>query len=250
MGVLDGKIALITGAGRGFGLAIAERFAEEGADLALHYRASRDACEAIVARVRDAGRRAVALQADLTDAGAIEAMVVRALDELGRIDILVNNAGVLYRGPFVESPEGEWQADIAVNVFGTLRVTKAVLPHMIARQSGRIVNLSSQLAPGGSAGSAVYAGSKAFVLTWSKSLAREVGPYNINVNVIGPGSIVTDMNKDLYPTPEAEAERAASLPLQRMGSPRDVAECALFLASDAGNFMTGQMLVTNGGAVI
>lgn len=250
MGVLDGKVALITGAGRGFGLAIAERFADEGADLALNYRASQANCDALAERTRAAGRRAASVQADITDGAAVDAMVATILDRFGRIDILVNNAGVMYLAPFVESSEDAWRAEMEVNVFGTLRMTRAVLPGMIARRSGKIVNLSSQLALIGWDRAAVYAGGKGFILTWSKSLAREVGRYNINVNAIGPGSIITDMNRDVYPTPEAIERRAAELPLRRLGSPRDVAESALFLASDAGSFLTGQMLGPNGGNVM
>jgi NAD(P)-dependent dehydrogenase (short-subunit alcohol dehydrogenase family) len=247
---LAGKVALITGAGRGFGLAIAERFAEAGADLALNYRASKDACDALAARVREQGQRAIALQADISDAPAVDAMVEQVIGEFGRVDVLVNNAGMMYLAPFVETDEAVWRAEMEVNVFGTMRVTRAVLPHMIAERSGKIVNLSSQLALIGWDRAAVYAGGKGFILTWSKSLAREVGRYNINVNVIGPGSIITDMNREVYPTPEAVERRAAELPLRRLGSPRDVAECALFLATDAGGFLTGQMLGPNGGNVM
>jgi NAD(P)-dependent dehydrogenase (short-subunit alcohol dehydrogenase family) len=250
MGILDGKVALITGAGRGFGLAIAERFAEEGADVALNYRASREACDALAGRTRAAGQRALAVEADITDGAAVAVMVARVIDAFGRIDILVNNAGIMHLAPFVASSEEAWREELEVNLFGTLRVTHAVLPGMIAQRSGKIINLSSQLALIGWDRAAVYAGSKGFILTWSKSLAREVGKDGINVNVIGPGSIITDMNKDVYPSPEAAERRAAELPLRRLGSPRDVAECALFLASDAAAFLTGQMLGPNGGNVM
>ena len=152
--------------------------------------------------------------------------------------------------PFAESTEASWRDEIEVNILGPLRLTRAVLPHMIAQRSGKIINLSSQLALVGWDRAAVYAGSKGFILTWTKSLAREVGQYNINVNAIGPGSIITDMNRDIYPSPEAAERRAQELPLRRFGSPRDVAECALFLASDAGNYLTGQMLGPNGGNVM
>jgi 3-oxoacyl-[acyl-carrier protein] reductase len=121
---------------------------------------------------------------------------------------------------------------------------------MIAQRSGKIINLSSQLALIGWDKAAVYAGSKGFILTWTKSLARELGQYNINVNAIGPGSIITDMNRSLYASPEAAERRAQELPLRRFGTPRDVGECALFLASDAGNYLTGQMLWPNGGNVM
>ncbi len=250
MDQLRGKVALITGAGRGFGHAIAERFAEAGADLALSYRVSREGCEVVAARLRQDGRRALLIQADLCDESAIAAMARRVLETFGAVDILVNNAGIMFRGPFAESREADWRTEIEVNVFGALRVTRALLPAMIERRAGKIINLSSQLAPVGGEGSAVYSGTKGFILTWTKSLAREVGQYNINVNAIGPGPIPTDMNRSLYPDEEAMRRRAAQVPLRRMGVPRDVAECALFLASEASSFLTGQMLSPNGGNVM
>jgi 3-oxoacyl-[acyl-carrier protein] reductase len=250
MGALDGKVALISGAGRGFGYAIAERFAEEGAALALNYRASRDGCEALVEMARSLGGRAIAVQADVTDERAVGALVERAIAELGGIDVLVNNAGIMFLEPFAESREEHWRREIEVNVFGPLRLAHAVVPHMIARRTGRIINLSSQLALVGWERAPVYSGTKGFILTWTKSLARELGQYGITVNAIGPGSIITDMNAGVYPDEDARRRRAAELPLRRFGAPRDVAECALFLASDAGGFLTGQMLGPNGGNVM
>ncbi len=250
MDELKGKVALITGAGRGFGYATAERFAEAGAELALNYRGSREGCEAIASRLKQASRKALVVQADMTDGEAITRMAQRVLETFGRIDILVNNAGILFQGPFSESREQDWRAEAEVNIFGTLRMTRAILPAMIERRAGRIINLSSQLAPVGADGMAVYAGTKGFILSWTKSLAREVGRYNINVNAIGPGTIPTDMNRSVYPDEETMKRRAAQVPLRRMGKPRDVAECALFLASEASNFLTGQMLGPNGGNVM
>jgi 3-oxoacyl-[acyl-carrier protein] reductase len=247
---LSGKVALITGAGRGFGLATAELFAEAGANLALNYLNSRDACDAVAARVRAAGRRALVIQADMTDGDAIDRLADQALEEFGRVDILINNAGVMYHGPFVESIEEQWRHEIEVNVFGPLRLTSRILPGMIERQYGKIVNIASQLAISGFENGAVYAGTKGFIYIWTKSLAREVGRYNINVNAVGPGSIITDMNRVLFPTEEAQQRRAGQIPLRRLGSPRDVAECALFLSSEASNFLTGQMLGPNGGNVM
>jgi NAD(P)-dependent dehydrogenase (short-subunit alcohol dehydrogenase family) len=250
MNELQGRVALITGAGRGFGRAIAERFNEAGADLALNYRASAAGCEAVAVAARERGGRAITIQADVADGAAVEAMVARTLAELGRIDVLVNNAGIMYLEPFSESSEEHWRREIEVNIVGSLRLAQAVIPHMVAQGSGRIINLSSQLALVGWERAPVYSGTKGFILTWTKSLARELGQHGITVNAIGPGSIITDMNANVYPTPEAEAKRKSELPLRRFGSPRDVAECALFLASDAGSFLTGQMLGPNGGNVM
>ena len=250
MNELQGKVALITGAGRGFGRAIGERFAEAGATLALNYRESAAGCEEVAAGVRALGGQAITVQADVTDGPAVEAMVIRVIDELGRIDILVNNAGIMYHEPFAASGEEHWRHELEVNVVGPLRLTHAVVSGMIAQGYGRIVNLSSQLALVGWERAPVYAGTKGFILTWTKSLARELGQHGITVNAIGPGSIITDMNADVYPDEEAKRRRMGELPLRRFGSPRDVAECALFLASDAGSFLTGQMLGPNGGNVM
>ena len=247
---LEGKVALITGAGRGFGRATAELFAEAGADLVLNYRASRAGCEEVAELARALGRRVLLARADVADGAAVAAMVDGALAEFGRIDILVNNAGIMHVGPFAESGEESWRDEVEVNIFGPLRVTRAVVPHMIRQRWGRVVNLSSQLALVGWEKAPVYAGTKGFILTWTKSLARELGQYGITANAIGPGSILTDMNRDVYPSEEARQCRTQELPLRRFGSPRDVAECALFLASDAGGFLTGQMLGPNGGNVM
>jgi 3-oxoacyl-[acyl-carrier protein] reductase len=247
---LNGKVALITGAGRGFGRAIGERFAEAGATLALNYRASGAGCEEVAAGVRADGGQAITVQADVTDGAAVEAMVRRVIDELGRIDILVNNAGIMYHEPFVGSTEEHWRHELEVNIFGPMRLAQAVVPGMIERGYGRIVNLSSQLALVGWEQAPVYSGTKGFTLTWTKSLARELGKHGITVNAIGPGSIITDMNANVYPNEEAKRRRMGELPLRRFGTPRDVAECALFLASEAGSFLTGQMLGPNGGNVM
>jgi 3-oxoacyl-[acyl-carrier protein] reductase len=247
---LEGNVALITGAGRGFGQAIAKRFAKAGADLVLNYRESKESCEAVASQVQGQGRRAVAIRADVSNGNDVERMVKEAIDQFGRIDILINNAGVMRVKSFVETTDEDWQYETSVNIFGPMRVTRAVLPHMIAQRYGKIVTISSQLALIGWDKGAVYSGTKGFVLTWTKSLAKEFGQYNINVNAIGPGSIVTAMNKGVYPSEEAKAKRAAELPLRRLGSTNDVAESALFLASDASSFLTGQMLGPNGGNVM
>jgi 3-oxoacyl-[acyl-carrier protein] reductase len=249
MNELHDKVALITGAGRGFGKATAERFAEAGASLVLNFRASGAGCEEVAERTRALGGRALTVRADMTDGAAITAMVEQALDAFGRIDILVNNAAIMNFEPFMESTEARWREEIETNVFGPLRLTHLVVPQMIRQGGGKIVNLSSQLALVGWEKAPVYSGTKGFILTWTKSLARELGSHNINVNAIGPGSIFTDMNANIYDEATKE-QRRQNLPLRRWGTPRDVAECALFLASDAGSFLTGQMLGPNGGNVM
>lgn len=250
MGTLEGKSALITGAGRGFGYAIARRFIDEGANVALNFRSSRDKCDELAAFAQVAGQRAITIQADITDRSAVTRMVEEAVSKLNKIDILVNNAGVMNLGQFSKSTKDQWRRELETNIFGTLGVTREVLPGMIAQNGGRVINLSSQLAIAGWDQGAVYAGSKGFVLAWTRSLAHEVGQYGITVNTICPGSIQTDMNASLYASHEAREEKAQTLPLRRLGTPDDVAECAVFFASDAANYLTGQYLGPNGGNVM
>lgn len=242
---LTGRTALVTGAGKGFGKAIAETLLKNGANVVLHYRTSE---AGVRAAAETAPGRAFPLQADLARAEAAGELVASSMAQLGSIDILVNNAGSMKVGPFVDSTEESWRADIELNIWAPLRITRAVVPHMIEKGHGKIVNISSQLATGGWDRGSVYAGTKGFLLTWTKSLAAELGQHGINVNAVGPGSIVTDLNRDIYPDEAAEARVAASLPLRRLGRPADVAESVLFLASPASDFMTGQMLVPNGGS--
>ncbi|WP_431921567.1 SDR family NAD(P)-dependent oxidoreductase [Micromonospora wenchangensis] len=242
-GRLAGRTALITGAGRGFGRAIAEAFLDEGATVALHHH--RSPVTDLTDRFPD---RASALRADLTDPGATRQLAADALAALGSVEILVNNAGVMAVGAFAESTEEQWATDIGLNIWAPLRVTHALLPSMTAQGHGKIINISSQLALRPWDRGAVYAGTKGFLLSWTKSLAAEAGPHGVTVNAIGPGSIVTDMNKDIFPDSAAEQAKAAELPLRRLGTPADVAGVAVFLASAAGDFMTGQMLGINGGS--
>jgi 3-oxoacyl-[acyl-carrier protein] reductase len=249
LGRLQGRTALITGASRGFGRATAIRFAREGADVVLGYRSGEAEVRAVAAEVERWGRRAVVVQADLSLAADVERLAGTALASLGRIDVLVNNAGIMDVRPFVTQEPALWEAMLAVNVWGMLRLTHALLPAMRTGGWGRVINLASQLGHVGGENFAVYAGTKGFVLAFTKSLAREVGPWGITVNAICPGSIVTDMNRSIYP-PERQAAKAAELPLRRMGDPDDVAAAALFLASADGAFVTGQCIDVNGGSTM
>lgn len=244
-GLLTGKVALVTGAGRGFGLAIATAFLAEGATVVAHHRSSASAVEQLAGT---APGRVTSVRADLREPAGGPAVVSAALAAHGRIDILVNNAGSMAVGGFAESTEEDWAGDIDLNIWATLRVTRAAVPGMIAAGGGRIINLSSQLALRPWDRGAVYAGTKGFLLTWTKSLAAELGPHGINVNAIGPGSILTDMNREVFPDDEAARRKAAELPLRRLGSPADVAGAAVFLAGPGSSFMTGQFLGVNGGS--
>ncbi|HVB09926.1 MAG TPA: 3-oxoacyl-ACP reductase family protein [Bacillota bacterium] len=249
MGRLDGRVALVTGGSRGFGRATALRFAAEGADVVVNYRSAEAEAREVAAEITRGGRRAVAVQADIGSAEDCLALADAALKDFGHLDILVNNAGIMDVRPFADQGPADWQAMLDVNVWGTLRLTHALIPALRASGRGRVINLSSQLGHVGGENFAVYSGTKGFILAYTKSLARELGPFGITVNAICPGSIITDMNRGIYP-PERQATRARELPLRRMGDPDDIAAAALYLASDDARFMTGQCVDVNGGGTM
>ena len=248
MGRLDGRVALVTGAGRGFGRAIALALGREGADVRVNYRASAAAAAEVVRGLEKLGRRAVALKADVAREDEVRALVEATL---GRLDILVNNAGVMERGVFHETPVGRYDQMFAINVTGTLLCTRHALPAMIERRHGRIINLSSQLARAsvGTGGFAAYAATKGAVESFTRALAHEVGEHGITVNAIAPGGIDTDMSRAVM-TPEYRGRRIKELPVRRLGAVEDVAYCVVFLAAEEGRYLTGQVLHPSGGWVM
>ncbi|MBI3638030.1 MAG: 3-oxoacyl-ACP reductase FabG [Candidatus Rokubacteria bacterium] len=248
---LDGRVALVTGAGRGFGRAIALGLGAAGADVVVNYHASAAAAAEVVATLEKAGRRAVAIKADVADEAQVGAMIAQALDRFGRIDVLVNNAGVMDRGLFADTPLAMYERMWAINVGGTLNCTHRALPAMIERKHGRIINLSSQLARTGvgTGGFAAYAATKGAIESLTRALAHELGEHGITVNAIAPGGIDTDMSKAVM-TPEYRARRLRELPVHRFGAVEDVAYCATFLADDAAGYLTGQVLHPSGGWVM
>jgi 3-oxoacyl-[acyl-carrier protein] reductase len=249
-GRLVGKVALITGAGRGFGRAIALAFAREGARVAANYLGSRAGAEEVAAEAGRLGTEAVALRGDVAREDDVKALVAATLERFGRLDVLVNNAGIMVRGPMLAVPAEECRRMFDVNVTGTMLCTRHALPAMIERKGGRIINLSSQLAQRavGGGGFAAYAATKGAIESLTRALAVEVGVHGITVNAIAPGGIDTDMSRDVM-TPEYRARRLAELPLHRFGSVDDVAYCAVVLASDDAGYLTGQILHPSGGWV-
>jgi NAD(P)-dependent dehydrogenase (short-subunit alcohol dehydrogenase family) len=246
---LAGRVALITGASRGFGRAIALRFAREGADVVVGYRSARESAQSVIDEIAAVGRHAVAIGADVGDSAQLARLVNGAHEAFGRVDVLVNNAGVMDVAPFASQSATQWKSMTATNIDGMLELTHRVLPGMVHRKWGRVICLASQLGHVGGENLAVYSGTKGFVLAFVKSLAREVGKAGITVNAICPGSIITDMNRHIFP-PDKEAARVATLPLGRMGDPDDIGAAAAYLASEDAAFMTGQCLDVNGGATM
>jgi 3-oxoacyl-[acyl-carrier protein] reductase len=250
MGRLDGRVALVTGAGRGFGRAIALALGRAGADLAVNYNASAAAAKEVVAELEATGRRAEAVQADVAREDQVRAMIARVLARFGRLDVLVNNAGIMTRGSFVDVPVADYGGMLSVNVTGTLLCTQHALRPMLAARYGRVINLSSQLARASvGAGFAAYAATKGAIEAFTRAMAHEVGAHGVTVNAIAPGGIDTDMSRAVM-TPEYRARRLGELPVRHFGGVEDVAYCAVFLATEEAHYLTGQVLQPNGGWVM
>jgi len=244
---LDGLTALVTGGSGGLGTLGALAFAEAGADVVVAAR-NLAKCETTAARVRALGRRAIAVQADITDPAQVKALVARAEAELGRIDILFNNAGITSPRSFSDTTDEEWLRVVDVNLRGTFLCTRAVLPGMKARGSGRIINMGSILSKVGMANRSAYVTSKSGIAHLTQALAFELGPHGITVNAIGPTVIVTDLNRELIKQqPQLYDALLKRTPLGRLGQPEDIAGALVFLASPAAASITGQTLYVDGG---
>lgn len=248
---LEGRAALVTGASRGIGRAIALRLAAAGAAVAVNYRHSQSEAESVVERVRASGGRAVALQADVGDVQAASALPARAAGIFGTLDILVNNAAIIHRGDLDEFDPDTMEEMWRVNVAGLAALTRAAAEIMRPRRWGRIINVASIAAHGTSMPrTTFYAATKAAVVTLTRRFAMELGPYGITVNAIAPGFILTDMVAAERSAEERQAtlERVAALTMvRRPGRPEDIAHVAAFLASEESSFLTAQTLTVDGG---
>ena len=246
--LLDGKTALVTGASRGIGRAIALCLAAEGARVAINYAGNVKAAEEVKASVEAAGGTAILCQADIADSAAVEAMVAAVAKEFGTIDILVNNAGITRDTLLMRMKDEDFAKVLDTNLKGVFYCTKAVSKLMMKKRAGRIVNMASVVGLVGNAGQTNYAAAKAGVIGFSKSAAKELASRGITVNVVAPGFIGTDMTAGL---PESVKEKMLTdIPLGRMGEPEDVANAVLFLASDQASYITGQVVNVDGGMVM
>ena len=244
---LENQIAVVTGAGRGIGRAIALKFAGQGANI-VAVDLKTDFVQETVEEVRKLGRKAWAVAANVAEAASVEAAVEQILKEAGRVDILVNNAGITKDGLLMRMSEADWDAVLDINLKGTFLFTKAFSRAFVKQRSGRIVNIASVIGLIGNAGQCNYAASKAGVIGFTKSVARELASRGVTANAIAPGFIETKMTEALGP--EARAGLLKQIPLASLGQPGDVAEAALFFASPAARYITGQVLAVDGGMVM
>jgi 3-oxoacyl-[acyl-carrier protein] reductase len=246
--MLEGKIALVTGGSRGIGRAIALLLAERGAKVALNYNRNLEEANAVAAAIESKGGQALVVQGDVSIAAEAQGLVEQTIKTYGRIDILVNNAGITRDTLMMRMSETDWDAVLDTNLKGAYLCAKAVLRPMLKSKGGRIINISSVSGQAGSGGQANYSAAKAGLIGFTKALAREVGSRGITVNAVAPGFIETDMTNAL--SAEFKQKIQDQIPLERFGKQEDVAEAVAFLASDAANYITGQVLAVNGGMVM
>ena len=240
MKLLEGKVALVTGAGRGIGKAIAMRFAQEGANVAFTDLAINEAVEQTVKEIEAMGVKAKAYASNAADFEETHEVVKQVVEDFGRIDVLVNNAGITKDGLMMRMSEAQWDAVINVNLKSAFNFIHAVTPVMAKQRSGSIINMSSVVGVSGNAGQCNYSASKAGMIGLAKSIAKEMGPRGIRANCIAPGFIITEMTNQL--SQEVKDAWAVQIPLRRGGTPEDVANVALFLASDLSSYVSGQVI--------
>ena len=245
MGLLTGKTALVTGATRGIGRAIALKFASEGADIAFTYRSQHEAARTLVEEIEAMGVRVKAYTSDAADFAQAHEVVEDVKATFGRIDILVNNAGITKDGLMMRMDEAQWDAVIDTNLKSAFNFIHACTPIMARQRGGSMINMSSVVGVSGNAGQCNYSASKAGLIGLTKSIAKEMGPRGIRANCIAPGFIGTDMTEALPENIRQEWEK--QIPLRRAGKPEDVAGVALFLASDMSVYVTGQVINCCGG---
>ncbi len=245
MDLLKGKVALITGASRGIGRAMAQKFAQEGAAVAFTYLSSVEKGQALEDELRAFGGQVKGYQSDASNHQAAEELIVQVLADFGKLDVLINNAGITKDGLLMRMSEEQWDTVINVNLKSVFNLTKAAIKTMMKAKSGSIINLTSVVGIRGNAGQSNYAASKAGIIGFTKSVALELGSRNIRSNAIAPGFIETEMTGEI--NEKALDEWKQQIPMKRGGQPEEVADCAVFLASDLSRYITGQVLQVDGG---
>ncbi len=243
--LLDGRVLLVTGGAKGIGRAIALRASSEGAKVVVNYLSSEQASGEVISAIQASGGQAFACRADVSDFSQVESMVEEVTSRYGSLDILVNNAGVTRDSLLLRMKETDWDKVVGSNLKSVYNCTKAVSRLMMKQRWGRIINISSTVGLHGNAGQANYAASKAGIIGFTKSIAKELAPRGITVNAVAPGFIETDMTAVL--TDEIKRLYLSRIPLGRPGSPDDVAHVVVFLASDSASYITGQTIVVDGG---
>jgi glucose 1-dehydrogenase len=247
---LENKVAVVTGSSSGIGEAIALAFAANGAAVVINYSRHEDAAQQVLEKIEGAGGKGLVVGADVSDPKEVEAMVQQATDTFGRLDIMVNNAGLEHKMPFLETPFEVWQETMAVNLTGAWLGCQAAAKRMVAQgDSGRIINVSSVHEDLAMPTNAPYCATKGGVRMLMRTLAVELAPHNITVNNIAPGAIETPMDAPLEEHPDEMKELLSEIPLGRMGKPEEVANLALFLASDDSSYVTGSTLFVDGGMI-
>ncbi len=246
--MLQGKKALVTGASRGIGRAIAIEFAKHGADVAINYAGSKEKAEEVASLCQSYGVDAFAIQADVSVEEDVKTMMKEVLNRFERLDVLVNNAGVNRDNLMMRMKEADWDTVMDTNLKGVFHVAKAAMRPMMKQRQGKMINISSVVGVIGNAGQANYSAAKAGVIGLTKSLARELAPRNIQVNALAPGFITTDMTDQLEE--EQKELLLAQIPAGKFGEPEDIARAVCFLASEAANYITGQTLHVDGGMVM
>ncbi|MFD2638241.1 3-oxoacyl-[acyl-carrier-protein] reductase [Piscibacillus salipiscarius] len=246
--MLDGKVALVTGASRGIGKAIALELASKGANVVVNYAGSQERAEAVAQEIKQLGQEAVAVQANVASPDEVKQLVKTTTDEFGSIDILVNNAGITRDNLLMRMKEDEFDDVIDTNLKGVFNCVKAVTRPMMKQRGGKIVNVASVVGVTGNPGQTNYVAAKAGVIGMTKSVAKELAARNINVNAVAPGFITTDMTDAL--SDEAKQGMHDMIPLNRLGEPEDVARVVRFLASEDSDYITGQTIHVDGGMVM
>ncbi|MFF3100572.1 3-oxoacyl-[acyl-carrier-protein] reductase [Viridibacillus arvi] len=245
---LEGKTAVVTGASRGIGRAIALILAEQGARVVVNYSGSQSKAEEVVAEITENGGEAIAVQANVADADEVTALMKVATDTFGSLDILVNNAGITRDNLLMRMKEQDWDDVMNTNLKGVFLCTKAVSRQMMKQRAGRIINVASIVGVSGNAGQANYVAAKAGVIGLTKTTAKELAARNIYVNAVAPGFIATEMTDEL--PAEVKDQMLGQIPLAKLGDPKDVAKVVLFLASDDASYITGQTIHVDGGMVM